>query len=99
MNIKITNPAKKSLKQHYNYYKKQVSQMLAEKLKEELIFAIESLKTHPHIGQIEEGLSSLNLGHRYIVKRHYKIIYRIDNEVIYITDFFDSRQDPFKMKG
>ena len=30
---------------------------------------------------------------------HYKIIYRVIGETIYITDIFDSGQDPDKMKG
>jgi plasmid stabilization system protein ParE len=98
MKIVITNPAKKSLRKHYNYYKNVATESVAEKLKAELIQAIESLRTHPQIGQEEEYLKSLNMNHRYLVKRHYKIIYRVEKEIVYITDFFDTRQDPVKMK-
>jgi hypothetical protein len=38
-------------------------------------------------------------GHRRLVESHYKIIYRVVGEYIYVTDIFDSRQDPDKMKG
>ena len=48
---------------------------------------------------MEEYLRHLNLGHRRIVTDHYKIIYRIEDQVIYITDIFDTRQNPGKMKG
>jgi len=43
----------------------------------------------------------VNLGWHYrrLVEGHYKIIYRIEDEYIYITDIFDSCQDPDKMKG
>lgn len=37
--------------------------------------------------------------HRRIIEGHYKIIYRVEGQAIYITDIFDSRQDPNKMKG
>jgi len=33
-----------------------------------------------------------------LIESHYKIIYRVTEEFIYITDIFDSRQDPDKMK-
>ncbi|WP_420582574.1 type II toxin-antitoxin system RelE/ParE family toxin [Reichenbachiella sp.] len=59
----------------------------------------ESLKAHPHKGQLEENLQHLKEGHRRIIERYFKIIYKVEKETIYITDFFDSRQDPEKMKG
>jgi toxin ParE1/3/4 len=49
------------------------------------------------MGQIEENLVSLGLDHRYLVEGKYKIIYFIKENVIYITDVFDCRQDPQKM--
>ena len=30
---------------------------------------------------------------------YFKIIYKVEKGAVYITDFFDSRQDPEKMKG
>ncbi len=29
----------------------------------------------------------------------FKIIYKVEGNIVFITDFFDSRQDPTKMKG
>ena len=54
--------------------------------------------THQHY-QEEEYLSYLNQGHRRLIEGHFKIIYRIEGDNVYITDFFDTRQDPAKMKG
>jgi len=34
-----------------------------------------------------------------IVKGNYKIIYSVTNQYIYITDIFDTRQNPEKMRG
>ena len=39
------------------------------------------------------------LGHRRLIESHFKIIYRVIGDCIYITDIFDSRQDADKMKG
>ncbi len=99
MNIVITNPAKSNLRKLYNYYKEEVSEKLAERIKLDLLNTILKLETHPYLGQKEELLASLNLDHRYIIKGHYKIIFRIESDIIYITDFFDSRQNLNKMRG
>jgi toxin ParE1/3/4 len=56
------------------------------------------LKTHPEAGQIEETLKSLHEGHRYLVNGNYKIIYKKLNNSIFITDIFDTRQNPKKLK-
>jgi len=58
-----------------------------------------ALKENPRLGQFEEELAYLNKGHRGLVVGNFKIIYRISGSEIYITDFFDTRQDPSKMKG
>ena len=45
----------------------------------------------------EESLSDLGKGHRYIIRGNYKIIYKIQNQKMYITDVFDTRQNPEKI--
>jgi len=70
-----------------------------ENLMTMLLDRSESLSNNPSKGQREEYLEHLGLQHRRIVEGHFKIIYRIQKEIIYVTDFFDSRQDPEKMKG
>ena len=37
-------------------------------------------------------------GHRYIIRGNYKIIYKIQNKKLFITDVFDTRQDPESIK-
>lgn len=59
-----------------------------------------TLIEHPDIGPVEGSLEHLGLGHRYLlVGRLHKVIYRIEGEVVVITDVFDVRQDPSKMRG
>ncbi len=52
-----------------------------------------------HMGQKEEILEHLGQSHRRVIVNNYKIIYVIKNDYILITDIFDTRQDPQKMKG
>ena len=54
---------------------------------------------NPPQGQREEYLQDLNENHRRIIEGNFKIIYKINENTIYIVDFFDSRQSPDKMKG
>lgn len=64
-----------------------------------LLDKADALETTYNNYQREEYLEHLGKGHRRVIEGHVKIIYRIEKEHIYIIDFFDSRQDPEKMKG
>lgn len=67
-------------------------------IRNQILDAADALLEHPSIGQEEPFLVNLGRQHRRLVEGHYKIIYRIEGEYIYITDIFDSRQDPDKMQ-
>lgn len=69
------------------------------KIIETLLAHSETILNNPFMGQPEIYLEHLNLGHRRIIAGNYKIIYRVESETIYIIDFFDTRQDPEKMRG
>ena len=43
-------------------------------------------------------MNQLEEGHRFIIRGNYKIIYKIQNKKIFITDIFDTRQDPESIK-
>lgn len=68
-------------------------------IRDKILDTADTLLEQPYTGQREYLLEHLELGHRRLVEGHYKIIYRVVDEYIYITDIFDSRQDPAKMKG
>ncbi len=68
-------------------------------IKVQLFNRAESLILNPQKGQREEYLQHLQEDHRRIIEGHFKIIYKIIGESIYITDFFDTRQDPEKIKA
>lgn len=69
-----------------------------EEIKIEIIDAAESLTNNPNAYQTEPLLKSLGLSHRRILCGNFKIIYRVEGNIVYITDVFDSRQNPEGMK-
>lgn len=54
---------------------------------------------HPGAGQFEPELAWMNMGHRRMIVRNFKIVYRIMDDLIIVNDIFDSRRDPDRMKG
>jgi len=71
---------------------------VADKIRRSIFNSTKPLIKQPLIGAIEENLIELKQQHRYLVEGNYKIIYRIINNNVYITDIFDCRQNPEKMK-
>ena len=95
--MQITDPAKFRLKQIYQFYKITASAKVAEKLKHSIIKKIESLNKLSRRGVEEKNLKELNQGHMYLVVGNYKIIFLISENTVFVTDIFDTRQDPSKM--
>jgi plasmid stabilization system protein ParE len=98
MKVLWTKSALASLYDIYKYYNENVSITIACKVRDTILAVASQLEKHSHIGQIEELLKEMEGDHRYIVKDNYKIIYKIQNDKLYITDDFDTRQDPDKIK-
>ena len=101
MRIIYTDQSFESLEESIQFLLK-VQKVSLEKVLEirnQLLEKAASLTTDPHVGQYEEYLEHLEKGHRRLIDGNFKIIYRIEEDCIYITDFFDTRQDPEKMKG
>ncbi len=99
MKILYTEQALFSLEEALNFIAPRTSHKKLIEIRDAILDAADTLLTQPLQGQTEPYLEHLNLGHRRLVVSHYKIIYRIIGEYIYITDIFDTRQDPDKMKG
>jgi len=89
--------SQRALKDIFDYYKKVAGKPVAKKIKNEILFSTKNLTENPEIGQIEILLEELNEKHRHIVTGNYKIIYKITEKHILITDVFDTRQNPVKM--
>ena len=98
MKMVITYPARISLKKIHDYYQSNVSKQIADKIKSGIIAKLKFVSQNPHAGQEEETLKELGMNHRRMVEGNYKIIYRLMDDIIYVTDIFDSRQAPSKAK-
>ncbi len=90
MKVIWSNFASDNLSEIYKYFKEVSGEPVAQSILSNLFSSAEQLKTHPDSGQIEETLTSLNDGHRYIFSDNYKIVYKRVGEGILITDVFDT---------
>lgn len=99
MKLVYTEQALISLEEALEFIASKVSYEKLIEIRDKILDTADTLMEQPLAGQREYLLEHLELGHRRLVEGHYKIIYRVENEYIYITDIFDSRQDPIKMKG
>ncbi|KOS06651.1 hypothetical protein AM493_11865 [Flavobacterium akiainvivens] len=92
-----TRFAVENLKNIYIYFLEIAGPAVASKIRNGIVAESKKISKQPLSGQIQESLLSLRQEHRYIIKGHYKVIYRIINEEVVITDVFDTRQHPSKM--
>jgi len=98
MKIFWTKFALDSLSEAYNYYKENVGIKIACNIRDSILSGSNQLENHSFSGQIEDFLLDLDEGHRYIIRGNYKIIYKIQNRKVYVTDVFDTRQNPDKLR-
>jgi plasmid stabilization system protein ParE len=98
MKIFWTKFALNSLHNIFNYYKENVNKLVAQNIKNSILSGTRQLEKQPLSGTIEKLLLNMEEGHRYIIRGNYKIIYKIQNKKLFITDVFDTRQDPESIK-
>ena len=98
MKILWTKFALDSLHDIFIYYKENVSKLVAQNIKNSILSCTWQLEKQPLSGSVEKLLINLEEGHRFIIRGNYKIIYKIQNKKIFITDIFDTRQDPESIK-
>ena len=99
MKLVYTEQALFSLEEMLVFISAEVSPEKLMEIRNRILDKADTLLHHPFKGQKEPFLDHLGLGHRRLIEGHCKIIYKVEGEYIYITDIFDSRQDPDKMKG
>src|SRR5260370_883180 len=99
MKVVYTGQAIASLQECLDFFPPEVSAEKVNEIRDRILAKADKLLENPFIGQQEEYLEHMGQSHRRIIEGSYKIIYRIEGEAIVITDIFDSRQDPEKMKG
>jgi toxin ParE1/3/4 len=100
MEIKIlwTQEAIACLKDIFDYYCKEATFKIAEKLVNEIVDYAEILITKPALGASEEQLKGRKRKYHYLVCKNNKIIYWKENNIIFIATVFDTRRNPKKIK-
>lgn len=102
MGLKIywTDFSKSELNKIFDYYKETASARIAKKLVLEITKTVLKLQKQPNIGQREELLLDRIEEFRYLVHKNYKVFYWFNKveDRIEITDIFDTRQNPVKIK-
>jgi plasmid stabilization system protein ParE len=101
MKVVLTEQSLIRLEKSLRFYLEELEIPKAQviKIKNRLIGKAKSLSKSPRKGQYEPYLSKLKQGHRRLIEGNFKIIYRVEGNTVYIVDFFDSRDNPKKMKG
>jgi plasmid stabilization system protein ParE len=97
MNVFLTEPAERFLQEIFRYYQHNVSEQVAKKIIDQILTRVESLEDFAKRGRIEPHLKILNQKHRFVLEHNYKIIYLIEDDNVYVTDIFDTRQNPDKI--
>ena len=95
MNTHWLESAERDIDSIYDYYANDKSIKVADKIYNEIVDASYSLVNFPFMAPIERDLTSSKRQFRsLLVLKHYKIIYFIEGDFIYIAAVWDCRTDP-----
>lgn len=97
MRLLVSEYAAARLDDIWYYHATGATTRTADRIVNKIVDDIDWLLDHPRGGQYEPLLDHLGLKHRRLVSGNYKIIYRIIDDLIFVSDIFDTRQDPEKM--
>jgi len=87
--------AEEDIESIYQFYAKNKSIKAANKIYNDILDATDSLANFPQMAPIVSDLSDYEEEYRsLVVQKHYKIIYFIEHDSIYIAAVWDARQNP-----
>jgi len=94
MNIIYSRKATQTLDAIYEFLNRK-SARAAAAIHNEILDEIDRLLLFPQMAPIEQELDNRSFVYRGLVIRHtYKVIYRIEEQTIYIVDIWDCRRNP-----
>lgn len=100
MKVVITDEAFESLEDIVVFVSHSSNESKALAVGTALINLALTLDTMPFRGPIEiELVGEASEYRRLIFEHRYKVIYRVADDIIYVVRFFDTRQNPSKLKG
>ena len=87
--------AKEALLETANYIRNEFGKIARVKFMQEVKKTSRQIGDNPYIGKIEPLLEKLPDGYRsMVVKRIYKIVYRIEENTVEVSDFWNCRRNP-----
>lgn len=99
MEIEWSLAAERQLEAIIGYLFETAGLRAAEKLADHIDNDLRRLLSFPQIAPMEPLLDKEAKAYRSLVVRHnYKIVYSVENEIIYIDNIWDCRQNPKKLK-
>ena len=99
MKLVYTEQAILSLNECLNFLPSDLPSEKVNEIRDQILDKADMLLINPKLGQIEKYLEHIGKSHRRLIEGYYKIVYRVEGELIFVTDIFDSRQDPSKMRA
>lgn len=99
MEIRSSKLFKQQVVDLLSYLKVTFGLSIASRVKSELEEKIFLLKSFPNMGTIELLLEEEPLTYRYLVVKHNKILYTVEDDYIFIHLLWDCRQDPLRLTG
>lgn len=99
MIVKWFPDAKYVMKQTASYIQTQFGEISCKVFLREVVRTEKLLRENPHLGSVEPLLSDLPKTYRSIVvQKLNKIVYYVEDNTIYIVDFWDVRREPRKQR-
>jgi plasmid stabilization system protein ParE len=98
LKIEWSDDALALLEDVVDYLLEEAGQLTATKILDKITHRIDILTSYPEIGQREPFLKGKRYEYRRLLEGHYKIIYRFDDDTVYITAIFDTRQNPDRLR-
>lgn len=92
----IWDPAAKQAKQQIaEYIRKRFGIRRVKKFRQEVDQAARALLSHPNLGSIDPLFADRAIAYRSIIINNLsKLVYRIEEDTIYIVAFWDCRREP-----
>ncbi len=98
MKVEWTGPAKKRLREIFDYHKEVAGEKTARKITHKIIARPRILVNNPRSGEREQMLEDQPEQYRRLVEGNYKIVYIVGRDKISIINVFDCRRDPAAMQ-
>ena len=93
--ISLTDLAKQQIRQIAKYIRMEFGKHHGDKFIQEVRHTRRLIESNPSVGIVEPLLAERAVMYRsFVMNRLNKIVYRIDDDVIYIVAFWDVRRDP-----